>query len=134
MREVFGSCVLAIWLAGCGGADPFGRVPVTGTVSLDGAPVPYADILFEGPPDANNQCAKSMIRMRDGKFELKAAQGPQVGKNTVQMSLYDAAPQVVEVNGRTDEKLGKHLGSWSGTFDVEADKPLVFDLKKADLK
>lgn len=69
-------------LAGCGGGDSFSRVPVSGTVSVDGntnvsgSLVLTADI--DGDPDGVGR-PNASAQLEDGKFTFDATNGPAAG-------------------------------------------------------
>lgn len=118
-------------LAGCGGGgDPYQRGGVSGTVSLDGSPVPFGEIYFKGPVDDKDQTPQSMLSIRDGKFESVDGNHPGVGQNTVRVTIYADDPAVAEESGADV----KTKGYWEGQAEVGGDAPLSFDIKTAELQ
>ena len=80
-------CLILTLLAGCGGGEVSGLVPVTGQVTLDGEPLAGALVAFRkssGRPVTG-------ITDDDGRYELRYARG-QLG----------AKPGVYQVSIRTD--------------------------------
>lgn len=73
-------------LPGCGPGNELGRVPITGSVTLDGAPLDSGTISFD-PVDENG--TKSGAAVTDGKFEIPEEKGLPPGTYTVR--LYSAA-------------------------------------------
>ena len=77
-------------LAGCG-RDELERVDVSGSVTLDGAPVAAGKVLFtpgaaEGPGRANSLCL-----IQDGKYASAPGNGPSPGPYHVLITIVDAA-------------------------------------------
>ena len=73
-------------LAGCEGAD--GIAPVSGVVTLNGAPLPDALVRFQPQPTGS---PSSAITDSSGRFTLKYtrdANGAQVGEHLVAISTY----------------------------------------------
>jgi hypothetical protein len=81
--------VSALTLGGCSGdasnpVDTFPRVPIAGTVTLDGGPLPQGMIQFDPAPGTTGPTAAGEIR--GGKFAIEKAQGPVPGKYQVRIS------------------------------------------------
>lgn len=91
----------ALALSGCSGGD--GRLAVSGTVSLDGQPLPDASISFRPAPgnDANGSGAV----IRDGTFALPAAKGLKTGKYLVTVQAFRKTGRMVPLTPG-----GKKLG------------------------
>ncbi|MDB5337021.1 MAG: hypothetical protein JWN70_2640, partial [Planctomycetaceae bacterium] len=83
-------------LAGCGGDDvkPFNNlVPVSGTVSFDGKPVPQGSVSFT-PVDPTGQAASSKIT--NGSFKMLttvSAPGVIAGKYKVRIESKELPPE-----------------------------------------
>src|ERR1700733_7723987 len=73
-----GWCLLALILAGCGPKTPV-PVPVKGTVTLDGNPLPEGRISFITPGQV-----PEMLDVKDGRFEGKV----KPGKKRVEVGAY----------------------------------------------
>jgi hypothetical protein len=79
------ACILCI-AEGCGERQPQ-RSVVSGSVTYQGEPVAFGDIVFQPLSDsAGHYFAQGKIV--DGKYSLDAAHGPVVGKNLVQIHGY----------------------------------------------
>ena len=73
-------------LAGCSDAPPGPRlVPVTGTVSYDGKPLPDGDIMFV---PADKSVGPEATKIKDGKYSFKAREG----KNRVEVTASRPVP------------------------------------------
>jgi len=72
-------CSSVLLLGGCGN-DPLGRHPISGTVTLDGAPVENGSINFQ-PVDQG--VTSSGTAFTGGKYSLSREQGLPVGKYLV---------------------------------------------------
>lgn len=64
---------------GCGG-DPYQRVPVAGTITLNGQPLESGMISFT-PDDGSDPVASAIVT--DGKYALDRHDGPQPGLHRV---------------------------------------------------
>ncbi|MFO0906443.1 MAG: hypothetical protein U0939_25785 [Pirellulales bacterium] len=80
------SCLLAWSLAatGCGG-DGLTRGAVSGQVTLDGKPLPAGRILFTSQGPEGGPTVSTVIR--DGVYQLSAAEGPVVGPQKVEVEI-----------------------------------------------
>lgn len=90
----FLSCVVltALFVSGCGAAkDPLGRLPISGTVTLDGVPLDKGAIRFE-PQDA--QAGTPSGAMIDkGRYELPRDQGLAPGVYRVILTAAEASTE-----------------------------------------
>lgn len=69
---------------GCGGRrDPFERVAVEGTVTVDGQPLDRGTIRFV--PTATTSGPKTTLNIRDGQFTGDTASGPVAGAHRVEI-------------------------------------------------
>lgn len=69
---------------GCGGqADPFDRVPVEGTVTIDGAPLSRGTIRFI--PDESTTGPKVALPVVDGSFRGDRMVGPVAGGHRIEV-------------------------------------------------
>src|SRR6187402_3508457 len=69
-------------MTGCGG-DPLGRQPISGTVSIDGAPVEKGNIAFT-PVDTAPTSTGGTIEA--GKFSFERSKGLPAGKYRVKVN------------------------------------------------
>lgn len=76
---VIGFCLLGT-SAGCGPSDPLGRRAVSGTVTLDGAPVAEGSINFE-PTERSTTSSGAVIK--EGEYSIPKENGLPPGKYRV---------------------------------------------------
>lgn len=88
---ILGIAVLV--LAGCGHGLTGERQPVSGTVTLDGKPLPYG--LIEFSQDADRGQLQTAV-VTDGKFNLPASAGLPVGHYTVCLHPYVPEADVLD--------------------------------------
>lgn len=89
-------------LAGCGPKDGVSRASVTGSVTLDGAPVPTGVILFI--PQAGVIGPPVQIVIDKGVYRSDAAAGPTIGMNSVQISAVRKTGKIITVEGNKVEE------------------------------
>ena len=80
-------CLAALLLAGCGGESAYDgpeRFAVSGTVSLDGAPLDYGTISFIPTDEAAQRVAGAEIEK--GQYVIAAEFGPNAGEYKVAIS------------------------------------------------
>jgi hypothetical protein len=94
----FFTCLLLLVAAtGCGESGPK-LVPISGTVTYKGAPVPAGYISFTPPPGGG---AVRVIQIKDGKFnsaEMVGDKGVHPGNNTVVIAGFDG--KVIKLFGQ----------------------------------
>ena len=98
-------CGLVSLLVGCGGQDYPGavRVPVSGTVTYDGKPVPYGVISFL-PGGEDLRGASGPIH--EGKYTIEEKFGPNVGHYKVSILGYPEVPtSMVGPEGASAEEM-----------------------------
>lgn len=79
--------LMLIMMAGCGG-DKLPRVPVSGKVTLDGQPLPLAQISFVAlPDDVTSIRPQSAGQIKDGIFQIKSNFGPVPGEQMARIVL-----------------------------------------------
>jgi hypothetical protein len=74
--------LVSLMLAGCGRSGPT-RAPITGNITIGGAPLKGGRILFL--PQAPAEGPAASARIADGKYELPDSVGPVVGSNRVEI-------------------------------------------------
>lgn len=87
-------------ISGCsdaGGYDGPQRAAVSGTVNLDGAPMPYGMIEFVGTGEGRR--ANTLVS--NGSYSIDEENGPNLGEYKVQIMGYAKAPP--ESSGESDE-------------------------------
>jgi len=96
-------------IVGCSGSSAeFERASISGTVTLDGEPLPSGQIVFQ-PTLKEGELSKkkgvgrpATATIKDGKYEISAAKGPTVGPNKVQITA-------IRDTGKTTEQDGKKV-------------------------
>jgi hypothetical protein len=83
--------LVCIVLAGCGGRDNRGRLPISGTVKLDGRPMTTGYIIFE-PKSGQTMQSGGMIQP-NGTFEVPAENGAAAG--TYSVAIFSGAVKPV---------------------------------------
>jgi hypothetical protein len=79
-RSTIGLALLVL-LCGCGGPrDNYDRLPISGTVKLDGQPLAEGYLIFEPKSGQPTQSGGMIYR---GKFDVPAESGPVVGTYSV---------------------------------------------------
>src|SRR5690606_38899279 len=76
----------AVFISGCGPGNPLGRKAVSGTVTLDGAPVQQGSISFQ-PTHGEGTSSGAMIL--GGKYSIEAVDGLADGTYLVQINAID---------------------------------------------
>ncbi len=87
LRSIPASLLVVISMAhfGCGGGDGLDRQPVSGSVSLDGAPLKEGQIQFF-PASNSAEAIATGGTITDGKYSIPKAEGPIPGTYTVQIT------------------------------------------------
>ena len=70
--------------AGCGSSDGLDRQAVSGTITLDGSPLPTGTIRLD--PTSQNAGTQLSAMISNGKYSLSKAEGPVPGTYKVQIS------------------------------------------------
>ncbi len=126
--------VITLLLAGCGGgaSDPFARVPVSGTVKVDGEPVQFGTITLTGEKNTQTQeTAQAILAIRNGEFSTKSGGlGTTAGKNEVVVTVYGSDPDTADPEGPAPEV----VGHWKSETEVTANTPLDFDIPAGELQ
>jgi hypothetical protein len=76
--------------SGCGKGDELDRQSVSGTVTLDGKPLPKGEIQFH--PAAENLPVATGSSIVDGQFSIARDQGPTPGPYKVSISAVSGKP------------------------------------------
>ena len=88
---------------GCGGsADGLDRRAVTGTVTLDGAPLPSGMISFD-PADGSPGAVSAGAVITDGSYSIPADSGPTPGKYKVSVRSSPSTPELAPDQAPGDE-------------------------------
>jgi hypothetical protein len=82
------AALLALAAAGCSSdsseVDTLPRVAVSGTITLDGKPLPEGKLQFQ--PDASGSGIIAVGEIKDGKFSIDRISGPVPGKYRIMVS------------------------------------------------
>ncbi len=107
-------------IAGCAKPDAPTRYQISGTVTLDGQPIPYGEVLFT--PDRTKQTSgpQGIAPIRDGKYDSAAVGGKGIA----------GGPTIIRVNGMTapggktlcEYELPVDLPRADGTHDIAVPK------------
>jgi len=108
------------WLKKSGFLAEVTRAPVNGKISLQGQPLKWGQIRFT-PESPNAPVASAMVNK--GKYQIDAAHGPVLGKNTVEViSMGDVAPQPTTEDARPVTRAGVitfNIASEQNVFDLD---------------
>lgn len=95
VRQLFWilACVPTLWLSGCGLSESVAtRYDATGTVTYQGKPVPYGEIVFEPDSSKGNSGPASRAEIKDGAYATEKEKGVVAGATRVRISGYDGKP------------------------------------------
>lgn len=125
------AAILGAQFSGCSGSGDLERTDVTGSVTLDGQPIPFGLLFLKGQPNAQQQVTQVYLAVRDGKFssrEQKVA-GPSPGENTITITIYEGPPPADE-----DAAGPKIRGAYTATVNVTGNEPVNIEMTSADLE
>lgn len=79
---------------GCGGgsADGPSRYELSGSVTYDGKPVPFGQIIFAPDSAAGNSGPQGFAEIRDGNYETADGKGTVGGPHVVQITGFGSDP------------------------------------------
>lgn len=130
---VFSSLVMIVSF-GCGNSESE-RVPVSGTITLDGKPLASGAISFL--PVGRGTSAGTTIF--NGEFSITRASGPSPGRYRVEIDSYETTGEKIpdsDLVGRTTQRTrqvipAKYNRESTWIVDVKSDgnKPFVFELR-----
>ena len=108
MRRMIGAAVVlaAGLIAGCSDDGPQ-RYRVSGSVTLDGKPIPYGEVLFTPDAAQKNSGPQGIAPIKDGKFDTAWDGGKGIA----------GGPTVIRVNGMTGPN-GKTLCEYEFQVDL----------------
>jgi hypothetical protein len=133
----FGGILLGL-AAGCSDSTPtdsLARVPVWGTVSLNGTPLTQGTVQFEPAPGTKGVTAVGEVS--DGKFSIEKTIGPVPGKYLVKISSRPGAklkageapggvpkpdPEMVPPQYNTKSKLEEEVKAGGSSFEFALGK------------
>jgi len=136
IQPVLTACALGwtlLALSGCGGSSDVKRTPVSGTVQLDGAPLPEGMIQFI--PDLGVKGPPVQLEIHEGKFSASTANGPAAGRNAVQITaLKKTGKKTKTIMGEEADEIIQYVPARYNeqstlTADVQSGgEPLTFQL------
>lgn len=87
------TCLL-IPMMGCGGGSEDGpaRYEAHGSVTFNGQPVPYGEIVFEPDSTKGNEGPAARAEIQNGTYTTSSSQGVVAGPQRVRISGYDGNP------------------------------------------
>jgi len=119
---VLSTCAVAFF-GGCG--ESFKLAQVIGTVTVDGAPVPNLQVLFE--PQDKSQPSSLGFTKPDGTYQLKCSSGEDgaaVGQHTVRVTTVEVddsagAPLTIPAKYNTSSQLTHEVKAGTNTIDLK---------------
>jgi hypothetical protein len=92
IRGWFGPVLLLglVALVGCGDSGP-GSYQVSGSVTFDGKPIPYGEVIFTPDATQHNSGPQGIAEIHDGQYNTRLTQGKGMA----------GGPTVIRVNGMT---------------------------------
>ena len=132
-QRLFAACILEIaLLTGCGG-DPLGRQALSGTVTVDGAPLKQGNLSLQ-PTEQQPTSSGAMIA--DGKYVIARDQGLVAGKYRVSINapVPGTGGEAAEMPGMpplpAKELIPAKWNTDSEHFiEVKKEGPFVFDFE-----
>ncbi|MBN2295749.1 MAG: hypothetical protein JXM70_25175 [Pirellulales bacterium] len=130
------SVLLSATIYGCGHDNPLGRQPVSGTVTVDGQPLPRGMIRFT--PRNREGTVGSGTVITDGKYELTVEKGLPAGEYVVgilavdreESSNPDALPGTDTFSTPAKQRIPPRYNVKSELVrEVNTDGPNVFDFE-----
>ena len=124
----------AATVTGCGPGNELGRVPISGTVNLDGAPLDSGTISFD-PVDEKG--TKAGATVTDGKFQIPLERGLPPGKYTVRLFSAAGGGPADSMPGESTVQKERIPPAWNTSskeqIDVKAegDNVFSFDVKSS---
>lgn len=124
--------LVVISLTGCGSGERVPRIPISGTVTLDGEAIPLAEISFVSlPDDVSSIRPQSMGQVKDGKFEIRKEQGPVAGQQLARIVVLkevatepDPSSEAPQPKTRFEE-----VGRYSVTVEIPENASTQFEIK-----
>ncbi len=130
LRVVSAIALLSCLIVGCGGGD-FDRVPVAGTVTLDGANV--SGSILATPAELDAEAPNVSTAVDDGKFSFSADQAPVAGSYVFEIAV--AAEGATDVAGPDGDVETETAATYRKTVDIPAggSESLSIELTAADI-
>ena len=117
---------------GCGSANPLGRKPLTGAVTLDGAPLDQGNIEFHPMSEGGVQSGGRIV---SGRYSIPAHEGVTPGNYRVSITDFVPTPPLPAGHMPGDDlppaPKPKVPADWNSkskrTIDVKKEGPFKFD-------
>jgi hypothetical protein len=113
--------IVVLSLTGCGGADPFERYEVAGTVTYQGSPVQHGTLRFEPHATVGAEAPTAYGKIEEGAFLIPREEGPIEGKYKVYVSGFDHSK--MDPNPAPHEPV--ETPELFPTFQLDVDVPLA---------
>jgi len=123
MRSVVPAAVLLLLFAGCAPDGPQ-RAEVSGTVKFNGELIPEGSINFFPTDGTKGPEAGAVIT--NGKFRIARADGPVVGKHTVELKYFGDTGQMVQ---DPTAPPGKMIPLRDNLFKAVIKEPIIREVK-----
>lgn len=114
--------LMVMTFSGCGG-DGFTRLPVAGTVLMDGVAVPLADLSFIGPTGGpGGERPQSFGRIVNGKFSIPRERGPIAGPQRVHVVFLEEIKREFDPSNSEEQPQTafRELGNARAEIDIPA--------------
>jgi hypothetical protein len=109
-------------LVGCSEGTSLTRVPITGKVQVDGAPLTQGSIFFE--PSSGHSGPAALTSVYDGAFSFSTENGPTPGKHTVRIT----ATKLTGAGGTSSSEIkGGNEPEWTEEVDVPQEATFARD-------
>jgi hypothetical protein len=115
--------VAVAWGSGCGPADDFQHVGVSGKVMLDGKPLPSGTITFM--PLTSGAAAHAPIT--DGSYSISRSSGPSPGSYRVEISSMQSTGRQVPNNDEPGKMMPETINAVPARYNLKSEL-------KADIK
>lgn len=123
MVQLLGAAAL-LFAVGCGGPS---AVPVSGTVTRGGTPLPAGTVAFEPKAESGTTGAGSWAEVRDGAFSIPASKNLTPGTYTVRVS------PVTLGSGQDLKTAPPQFKPWETTVELKSgNEPLKLELPAKD--
>ena len=122
--------VVAAVIVGCGPTTD--RLPISGQVRLDGAPIDRGTIRFSSPTDPNALAAGGMVR--DGEFDIPRERGLPPGEYRLSISSPDRdGPKVPFSPGPGKPTIMVTRDRIPVSYNVESERTVVLEAAKKNV-
>lgn len=134
MRPIFVSILTVtavistvITTAGCGGGGDLPRVAVSGSVTVDGQPVPNGVVRFAPSSGTEGPMANCMIT--DGRYRIPSDEGPVAGNYEVRVHAYNDPNSRPAKPTQREAVPADKLGPKTSPADLKVDENSVASVK-----